>query len=684
MRIHRGHLSIAPVLTLVGALLLIVPASPVTASHGAFPVSSGIYRIPYQDGTNLTIGGDHHDHDPVNRIDMNAGVGTPVVAAASGTIRAIVDFNGEFPGAGDGVDKFGNPQDDSLEHSCQDDEDPMGNSIPNSVVVGLCQEYNNYVWIEHPNGEWTKYTHFGTGTVTANLWVVGQWIEVGEVLGLEGDVGRAGGSHLHHEVGVPFDPTDLTPFSTLGGFMPPTFGINVVPLVCDIPNNLYATGDDYTANPCDHEPPTAEAGGPYVVDEGSTVQLDGSGSTDGDGDVLPLTYVWAPATFLDDASLAQPTYAAVDDVVNDPLMLTVYDAVEALSDSDSTSVTVLNVPPDVTAVGDSIDEGETATVSATFTDPGILDTHTASIDWDDGSPPQAVGIDELAAGVEHVYGDDATFHVEVTVTDDDGGVGQDIADVVVANVDPDVQLGSVLYLAHAGDPLDVDATTTDPGSDDLTATWTWGDGQTEDDVSLVNPPFADPPKSPTLQPRDIQWTAQHVYADACLYELVLDVVDDDGGSGSDTAAVVITGNDDTVWGSGWWMNQYRPKPPNDFSTAELVCYLDIVREMSAVFDEARGPLMTRSHAVDILFVNKNKGTATQLFDEQLLAVWLNFANGGYDLDSQVDTTGDGVADVSFANAVAQAEAVRLNPGSTRAEILAQKDILELIVTQPVG
>lgn len=58
------------------------------------PKSSGYYRIPYEDGTNVKVTRDHNTHTPKGRYDM---VGTggekpyKIVAAASGTIVAIED-----------------------------------------------------------------------------------------------------------------------------------------------------------------------------------------------------------------------------------------------------------------------------------------------------------------------------------------------------------------------------------------------------------------------------------------------------------------------------------------------------------------------------------------------------------------------------------------------------------------
>ena len=386
------------------ALMLSVngPAVLVTASHGAFNQSVGVYRIPYADGNDVEIFQDHHTHNPVNRIDMGVDFGTPIVASASGIIRAIVDFNGTSPGAGNGLDINGNPQVDLLEHSCQDDD----------LVVGSCADYNNYVWIEHPNGEWSKYTHFGTGTVSANGWVVGNWIEAGEELGLEGDIGRASGTHLHYEIARPYDPNSLTPFCALGGFMVDNpggscdFGDQLVPRVCDIENNLYEKDEEYEASPCNHLPPLANAGGAYIVDEGSTVMFNGTGSSDPESNVL--TFAWSPTDTLNDPSLAQPIYSGIDDAVVD-IELTVYDQIEALHSTDATTVTVVNVPPTVIPSGAILDEGGVATVSAEFTDPGTLDTHTATIDWGDGTPAVPVSTAQLALGVNHVYGDNGQY-----------------------------------------------------------------------------------------------------------------------------------------------------------------------------------------------------------------------------------------------------------------------------------
>ncbi|HSJ06553.1 MAG TPA: PKD domain-containing protein [Longimicrobiales bacterium] len=672
---------------------------PPAFAHGSFTTSDGIYRIPYENGSLVRITRDHHTHTPVNRIDMAGDdPGFVIVAAASGTIRAIVDRHGNSPGAGDNLSANGTqPNNDAAEHSCQD----------NSTVVGSCSDYNNYVWIEHPNGEWTKYTHFGTGTVTANGWQVGDWIESGEALGIESDIGFASGRHLHFEVARPDDPNDPAPFPALGGFMVPDFGVNLVPRVCGIPDMLFVADEEYTAGPCTNAPPVADAGGPYNVNEGSTVVLDGTGSFDPDG--LALTYLWAPADNLDDPTLAQPTFMGVDDGVV-ILTLTVYDQVEALSATAQTTVTVHNVAPTVTidpAQVTVIDEGQTLQVLAGFTDPGVDDApFTADVRCYDVNGytltvPGTVNVTSMTGPLQGTvtascpFGDTSrsgdppagTFAVTVRVVDKDGDDGEASFDVTVRNVSPSPQIdesgatvinGVPTFLAAEGETLDFAAQVTDPGSDDLFLTWDWGDGSSSQAAYLLNPPNTDPFPSPNASPRNVADAQSHAWAEACLYTVTLTAVDDDGGEGSTMANVIIAGTSGRARGAGYWLPQYRGNRTNALSAGTLGCYLQIAGHMSAVFDEERSGTGSFDEATDVLHTGGSRGDMTEILDRQLLAAWLNFANGAFGWDDPVDTTGNGVPDTPFSSAISTAEAVRLDPNSTRSELEAQKDVLEAI------
>lgn len=662
------------------ALALGIWYNPAVASHVGWQLSAGIYRIPYPDGTNVTVSNDHHTHSPVDRIDMVAGTGTPIVAAASGVIRYIVDFNGNFPGSGDGVDINGNPQDDSLEHSCQDGTP----AVRNSVVVGFCTDYNNYVWIEHPNGEWSKYTHMGTGTVTALGWSVGDPVQAGDVIGLEGDVGRAQGPHLHTEIGLPSaaNANDPTPFCILGGHMlggtcGANFGINLVPRVCDIPNNIYVDDQGYTANPCNHLPPTAAAGGPYSVDEGSTVQLDGSGSVDPENN--PLTYLWQPGDNLDDTSLAQPTFTGIDDSINF-LTLTVYDQIEALSSSDVTFVTVHNVAPAVMALGDTIAEGGIATVRATFGDPGTQDTHTATVDWGDGTGPQPVLLGQLTGpGVTHVYGDNGVYAVVVLVTDDDGGAGGALVNVTVNNVAPTVSLdlsgavsfpGGNYFVLGAGGVLPLSAEGSDPGSDDLTFTWSVGDVNTYYNNGAAPDSFPSPFGTFPFAASD---SVDALFADAGFVPLEVALTDDDGGAGNASGGAIVAGMADTTEGAGWWQHQYSGSGSPQIDAATALAYLNIVNAVSGVFSES----VSAATVEDVAAILSPTGANRRAYAlAALMVAWLQFASGAVAWDATVPIGGGQT--MAFLDLMFQAEADILNPAATDAELLAVEQLLDKV------
>jgi len=178
-----------------------------------------IYRLPYEDNTEVSIWQDHLTHDPLNRIDMVGINGSPpyrVVAAQSGTVRFIVD----------------------------------GNSV--NCCGGTCD--NNYVWIRNLGEEWTKYSHLALGSVTGSGGAglsVGDDVSAGQYLGDESNVGRACGSndgrHLHFEVLVPNNPVNPTfTNSSTGGLA----GENRIPRFCGMPDATVVMGEEYSATPC--------------------------------------------------------------------------------------------------------------------------------------------------------------------------------------------------------------------------------------------------------------------------------------------------------------------------------------------------------------------------------------------------------------------------------------------------
>ena len=81
-----------------------------------------------------------------------------------------------------------------------------------------------------------------------------------------------------------------------------------------------------------------------------------------------------------------------------------------------------------------------------------------------------------------------------------------------------------------GMPIDFTATAADPGSDDLTFEWDWGDGSVGSVTVYNNGVSADPyPSSDGIFPFTATAAIQHTYRTAGTYTITLKVMDDDGG-----------------------------------------------------------------------------------------------------------------------------------------------------------
>ena len=243
------------------------------------------------------------------------------------------------------------------------------------------------------------------------------------------------GPHAGQASTVPTDATGVATFTYTGT----SDGIDTIEA-----SFVNSQGITITSNPVTKEwtisnhPPVADAGGPYIVDEGSPVTLDASDSSDPDGD--PLTYMWDlenDGTY--ETSGASHTVTPEDGPEILVVGVQVDDGNGGIS-TDTTTVTVNNVAPTIDSLSldtDLAPVGATITGTSTFSDPGIVDTFTALWDWDDGTTNSLSLGDSTSTDDSHVYTTPGVYLVCLTVTDDDGGSDSECMPQYIVIYDPD-------------------------------------------------------------------------------------------------------------------------------------------------------------------------------------------------------------------------------------------------------
>ncbi|MFH1724774.1 MAG: PKD domain-containing protein, partial [Elusimicrobiota bacterium] len=226
----------------------------------------------------------------------------------------------------------------------------------------------------------------------------------------------------------------------------------------------------------DKTAPVVDVGPDLEVAEGSELAFSASVSDNLDDQVV---FGW---TFGDDGTASQdlePGHTYTDNGSFEAT-LTATDHADHTS-SDTLTVSVLNAAPVVKAGEDrTAQEGTTVEISATFTDAGILDTHTAEVDWGDGTTSAAELNEEDGAGglrAEHVYADNGVYAARVTVTDNDGDSGEAAIELTIENAAPTIAAGEDQAAAEGSVISLAPATFHDQGTlDTHAATVDWGDG----------------------------------------------------------------------------------------------------------------------------------------------------------------------------------------------------------------
>ena len=242
----------------------------------------------------------------------------------------------------------------------------------------------------------------------------------------------------------------------------------------------------YQFLPSSSEPPVACAGGPYIVNEGDVVSLDASGSYAPDSSII--SYEWD----LDhDDDYGDATGVNTTVVFDDDGLYTVGLRVtnsHGESDTAMASVTVGNLPPEVNAGPDQIvNLGDNFILYAEFTDAGTYDTHTATIYWNDGSSEAGTLIEPNggpgSVSGNHNYNWPGVYEITVEVTDDDGGVGNDLLTVDVLAL-PEIM---VEILNNDIDDIELPASTKNSLTNSLdVAIKVLEDSNQQNDIAAIN------------------------------------------------------------------------------------------------------------------------------------------------------------------------------------------------------
>ena len=261
--------------------------------------------------------------------------------------------------------------------------------------------------------------------------------------------------------------------------------------------------------------PVVDAGPDQIVNQGETVHLNGD-FTDPGNDVENWWWDFADGSVIIRDELS-PDHIFLSEH-NYPVTFSVMDSGGAVS-VDVVNIKVLNVPPTVEAGDDLTAEvGEVVSFEGSFTDPGLVDTHTATVNYGDGSGNINLGtVTSPISGLSHTYTDSGVYTVTLQVQDYYGGEDIDTLTVTVESHAPIVYAGPDQTI-NEGDTVEFKGSYTDDEGAPWTIYWDFDDGNT--------------PIEGILEPI-------RVFYGNKIYSVTLTVTDFQGNVGEDNVLVTV-------------------------------------------------------------------------------------------------------------------------------------------------
>ena len=287
-----------------------------------------------------------------------------------------------------------------------------------------------------------------------------------------------------------------------------------------------------------NRPPTAVAGTNQTVDEGAPVVLDGSGSSDPDGNALSFTWSTPPEIVLDLTEPAAPSFVAPQVACGGgsfTISLTVDDGYGGQDSSDVTiHVNNINNPPLANAGGNQqVAEGTEVTLAGSGSD---ADGEPLMYAWQQlAGPPVALNGEtsptlQFTAPMLPGGSPDAQeeYEFELTVTDICGASHKDAVTIKVVNVPsaPVANAGGSQMANEAANVVLDGSASSDPDDDPITYTWTQTGGPAVllVDANTPNPSFVAPFVSSTGASLSFQLEVSDPYGGSDTDEVTVSVL----------------------------------------------------------------------------------------------------------------------------------------------------------------